>query len=93
MRNNTEFAITHSIKEKPFLSSACSAAGSLKDKRGALPFPSPSPLFRALLRPYLGAIPHRQAKKERQVMQISPSAAGAGKPGEVCSASKWQITH
>ena len=86
MRNNTKFAITHSIKEKPFLSSACSAAGSL-------PFPPPSPLFRALLRPYLGAIPHRQAKKERQVMQISPSAAGAGKPGEVCSASKWQITH
>lgn len=68
MRNNTEFAITHSIKEKPFLSRACSAAGSLKDEHGALPIPPSSPLFRALLKLYLGAIPHWQAEKERQVM-------------------------
>lgn len=43
MRNNTEFAITHSIKEKLVFRNACSAAapGNLMKEHEALPSPLP----------------------------------------------------
>lgn len=46
MRNNTEFAITHSIKEKLVFRNACSAAapGNLMKEHEALPSPLPRTL-------------------------------------------------